>query len=111
MSGSSGYVGPVGSSPSGQPTDCLRYTKETVLSSPQPDVIGKLRVDDQLEIVFDDLVEQRVIVAKTSSNEIAGSITGEGRLRTCMIEGHPYVAIVRSVSGGACKVQIRIKAS
>jgi hypothetical protein len=109
MSGS-GYGGSAGSPQPSQATDCARYTKETILSSPQPAVIGKLRPNEQLEVAFESQTDQRVIVAKTGSDEIAGSITGEGRLRTCMIEGHQYVAIVQSVNGGACRVQIRIKA-
>jgi hypothetical protein len=109
MSGSSGYSGPPASLPADN-ADCARYVKETVLSSPKPAIIAGLRSGDELTVEFDSPPNDRVIVATTTADGIAGSITGEGRLRDCMIKGYRYVAIVQSVSGGACRVQIRSKA-
>jgi hypothetical protein len=107
MSGSSGGFSPNPGRLGG--TDCTRLAKELILSSPQPQVIRSLRQGEILEIDFDAPPGDKVIVAKTQRGQIAGSVTGEQRLRTCMIEGYRYVAEVLSVSGGACRVQIRYR--
>jgi hypothetical protein len=109
MSGSSGYPTSAASTSTGQP-DCARYVSETVLSSPIPAVIRDLRNGEQLDIEFDSPPNDRIIIAKTTGGQNAGSITGDSRLRTCMVNGYRYVAIVQFVNGGACKVQIRLKA-
>jgi hypothetical protein len=107
MSGSSGYPGSSAPASTDQP-NCTRYVSETVLSSPAPAIITGLRQGDRLHIEFDSPPNERIIIARTDDGQIAGSITGDSRLRACMVGGYRYVAIVQSVSGGACKVQIRI---
>jgi len=90
------------------PSDCARFTKEVVLSSPNPAVLPALTVGEILVLQFEPTSNQRVIQAVTDAGIVAGSVTGEAGLRTCMIEGHDYVAEVLGVQGGSCRVRIRV---
>lgn len=108
MSGGGSGGGGFGGIPD-SPNDCARFVKETILNSPNPEVIPELQVGQILLVKFDPESGQRVIQAVTSAESVAGSITGEPGLRNCMIEGYEYVAEVVSVQGGSCKVKIRVK--
>lgn len=90
------------------PSDCARFTKEVVLSSPDPAVLPTLKTDQVLNLRFEPDSNQRVIQAVTASDLVAGSVTGETSLRNCMVEGHQYVAVILGVQGGSCRVRIRV---
>lgn len=90
------------------PSDCARFTKEVVLSSPDPAVISTLANGQILALGFEPESNQRVIQAVTSDSEVAGSVTGEPSLRNCMVEGFNYVAEVLEIRGGSCRVRIRV---
>jgi hypothetical protein len=84
-------------------------TKEVILSSPDPAVISTLSVGTFLILAFESGSDNRVILAVTSDGRIAGSVTGEAGLRSCMLDGFEYVAEVLSIHGGSCKIRIRAK--
>lgn len=90
------------------PSDCARFTKEVVLSSPNPAVLPTLEISQILALQFEPDSNNRVIQAVTDANSVAGSVTGETSLRNCMVEGHQYVAEVLKVQGGSCRVRIRV---
>lgn len=90
------------------PSDCARFTKDVVLSSPDPAVLPTLTSGQILKLEFEPDSNQRVIQAVTAADLVAGSVTGETSLRNCMVEGHQYVAEVLGVQGGSCRVRIRV---
>ena len=109
MSGSgSGGGGERGGTPEA-PSDCARFAKDVILSSPVPVVISTLNVGDILTLNFEPDTNQRVIQAVTANGRVAGSVTGEPRLRDCMSQSFEYIAEVLSIQGGACRVKVRVK--
>jgi len=97
-------------SPRGQEHDCASLFEETVLNSPNPSVISKLKRDDVLELQVQRKGRAHVLVA-LKGTEIAGSITSAllAKIIDCIEKGFEYVAIVKTIRGGACTVQIRPK--
>lgn len=110
MSGSGGGSGSGSGSGGARFTDCLDIMAQTVLNSPVPEVIGDLKKGDILSISISMEGERRRVLA-TKSGLIAGSITF-GQLATlinCIEDGYEFVAIIISISGGSCIVEIRPK--
>jgi hypothetical protein len=56
-----------------------------------------------------DKARQNVIEAIDASGNVAGSITGQPRLRDCLKQGYQYIAEVLSINKGACEVQVRAR--
>lgn len=100
------------SSPSGEEHDCASIFEETVLNSPNPIVIAKLKPGDVLELQLRKRGKTFVLLALYGT-EIAGSITSAllAKIIDCIDKGFQYVALVKSIRGGACTVQIRPKGS
>jgi hypothetical protein len=98
--------------PFGDPIEeqCDKITSETTLSSPVPPVLAKIRKNDLLDIQVDHSGKTPVVRA-VFHGETAGSITSSviQRIVECIEKGHVYVAEVLSITGGACKVRVRIK--
>ena len=86
--------------------DCSRTTIRTQLFSPDPKVLKKIAVGDQLEIQLIKPVGPCVAVYK---GNIAGTIISKDlmQLINCIKKGFVFIAVVRSVSGGACAVTIK----
>jgi len=80
----------------------------THLSSPKPAVIKTLQKNDQLTVELQNHGGRSVVVAKTAKGQEAGSITGSGlaKLIECLHQGHPFKAVVISVEGGGCLVNV-----
>ena len=106
MSGS-GHSSGGGPSAASNDVDCSQLTDETTLNSPDPNVIRELSVGDVLVIVLAN--ERQSLVAMDSHGNIAGSITSNLMLQfiKCLDGGFEYVAVVQSIVGGQCTVQIR----
>lgn len=87
---------------------CEDIFEQTVLNSPVPSVISKLKKGDTLRV--SELKSGKVVslVAKYD-NDIAGSITitSTARILACIERGFKYVAIVVKVDGGSCTVDVR----
>lgn len=108
MSGSSS--GPP--SPRGSEQDCASLFEETVLNSPNPSVISRLKLGDVLDLQV-HRTGKAVVLLALHGTETAGSITSTlmAKIIDCIGKGFEYVAIVKSIRGGACTVQIRPKGS
>ena len=88
---------------------CERVAFRAALNSPQPAVIAKLTVGDELTIRL-QTTPNTAIVAEYSG-VIAGSLTGShvSTLTNCIQNGFQYLATVVSVSGGNCIVDVSVK--
>lgn len=105
MSGSGNGNGGGPSTPD-DTVDCAKLFDKTVINSPDPKVIKSLKVGDVLSVT---VTGKRVIQVVTENGETAGSITSMRMLQfiECIEKGFAYVAIVKSLSGGRCEVEIR----
>ncbi|MDD5169680.1 MAG: hypothetical protein PHN75_12740 [Syntrophales bacterium] len=96
-----------GGIPPTPPIDCARIMEKTILNSPVPEVINALKSGDILNVKL----QGKSLVATTKEGKVAGALTPPllPRIVQCIAEGHEYVAIVLSVSGGQCTVEVRIR--
>jgi hypothetical protein len=104
MSGSGG--GDYLPTPTGGP--CERLKQETAVQSPNPDVIARLSVRDELDVSLGVQGQAKTIFVRAGA-DIAGTlvISGQGRLIECLEQGYTYVAVVKALSGADCVVEIR----
>src|ERR1035437_6899779 len=88
-------------------TDCSSIIEHTILNSPDPKVLSKLKVNDQLQL--EAKTDRGPLVAIDSSGNIAGSITSGilAQLLDCIKKGYKFIAIIEEMDGGKCKVEIR----
>ncbi len=86
---------------------CADIFVQTTLASPVPEVIKKLKPNDVLRFQLQG--ERGPLLAITDQKEIAGSITSSylARIIRCITEGYKFIAIVKSVNGGRCDIEIR----
>lgn len=104
----SGYGNPTGGGNGGYSDgNCVDIFVQTTLASPNPEVIGMLKPNDILSLQLER--EIGPLLAITPQNEIAGSITSSmlAKLIRCITEGFKFIAIVKSVTGGRCDIEIR----
>jgi hypothetical protein len=107
MSGSGGGGGG-GRSP--DPADCSTLVLRTHLNSPKPAVLKTLRKGSRLTVELESHGGKAVVVAKTPTGQVAGSITagsGLAALIACLRKGVEFIAIVNSVAGGGCEVLVQ----
>lgn len=106
MSGSSG--GYIPSFKNSSDVDCHDLMFTTSLSSPDPLVIGGLKVGDKLEIVKNP---PKSIEVLNLDGEVAGALlsTYNFRLLECMDKGVEFEGTVTSVLGANCKILIKAK--
>lgn len=105
--GSGGGVGGEGGIPPVPNIDCMRIMEKTILNSPVPEVVSTLKTGDILKVSL----RERSLVAVTENNAVAGALTPPllPRIVECINEGYEYIAIVQTVSGGRCIVEIRLR--
>ncbi len=104
MSGGGG-PGPYGDGPSDPIVDC-KIVERVILNSPNPTVLLKLRVGDELDV----LLVGKVLVAQPKSGPPAAGALTPARLADlldCMDKGRKYKAVVLKITGGRCDVEIR----
>lgn len=102
MSGGGGY-GP--SSTSGSSTPCEDLIYETILRSPKPQVISKLKPKDILEINKLDI--EGPVVGEHPKHGIAGSILERlDNLLKCLDKGNTYQGEVLSINGSEVIIRI-----
>lgn len=106
MSGSDPSVRTSGTGSGGGNDDC-RKRFETVLGTPNPDVVASLTRSQLLDVVkIDNPI--RGVVARTIDGEIVGAITRDiAGLRRCIDRGVLYEAEVIRVTGGSVTVEVR----
>ncbi|EHJ48321.1 hypothetical protein DFW101_2316 [Solidesulfovibrio carbinoliphilus subsp. oakridgensis] len=104
--GSGGSSGGGGSGGGGN--ICSSLFERTILSSPVPEVITKLKQGGILQI---ELIDQGRILAASFHGERAGSIISPKLIEfiECIQAGFEYIATVDAVDGGQCQVTIRPK--
>jgi hypothetical protein len=78
-----------------------------VLNSPVPEVVGALKNGEVLAVKVHNGTS---LVAVTENGKVAGALTPPllPRIVECIEEGFEYVAIVLSVSGGECRVHVKL---
>lgn len=92
---------------SGDDDDCPGRPFETVLASPNPDVVAQLDIDQLLDIVS---VEEPVrgVIAQTLDGDFVGAIVRDiVRLRRCIAAGNTYEADVVRIAGGSVTILVR----
>lgn len=104
MSGSSGGGG---GGFSENHVDCADLRFSAQLSSPQPAVVGSLKVGDVLQVNIAQLGSAQAL-AVLSSGVPAGTLLGANatRLRECILKGHSYCAKVTSLNGAQVLLDI-----
>lgn len=87
--------------------DCTNIFERTILSSPVPEVLASLSVDDVLNLELRG--DRGPLVAVAPDGRHAGSVTSASLadLIRCINEGHAYIALVLSLDRGRCEVEIR----
>jgi hypothetical protein len=87
-------------------TDCSLTTIRTQLFSPDPKVLKKITVGDNLNIQLANPSGPCVALYK---GNIAGTIISKDlmQLINCIKKGFQFIAVVRSLSGGSCAVTIK----
>lgn len=108
MSGSSGSGGGGGSSGGSSVGDC-NIVERVPLNSPQAAVVATLTQSQELDV---QLRGGSVVAVVSASNSIAGSLTPRRlvELIDCINQGRQYVAVVMTVRGALCEVEIRPRA-
>jgi hypothetical protein len=110
MSGSgSGGGGGGGGGHVSEGMNCSALTFRTPLNSPKPDVLATLSVGDRLRVVL--VPPKGPVEVRTTKDRVAGSITSIQmvQLMNCINKGYEYEAEVKSLSGGRCDIEIRVK--
>lgn len=105
----SGHGGGGGGGGGGDGTpNCASLIFEAPLSSPVDDVVANLKRGDTLSVRRGP-GSGKSLVAVTQSGRTAGAIVSsqQARLVACLEEGFEYVALVKSLSGGAVDLQVR----
>lgn len=110
MGGSGGGNGRHGEEPP-PPRDfagCEAIRFETVLASPQQTVVASLVLGQVLPLRLGSQQNRPVVDAVTDAGGRAGSIisTHLTQLIECLQRGHDYVAEVRDLNGGTCRVLV-----
>jgi len=93
---------------------CSTLFEKTILNSPKPQVLAKIKVNDLLNLQLMPSGASKVLVAMTQEGEVAGSITSSKlpKLIHCIEYEHfSYIATVDRVDGGRCEITIRPKAA
>ena len=87
---------------------CEAIRFETVLASPEQTVVASLLLGQVLLLRLGSQQNRPVLDAVTDAGNRAGSITSMDltQLIECLQRGHNYVAEVRDLNGGACRVLV-----
>ena len=90
-------------------TDPCDITEVTTLNSPNRSVLSTLQVGESLNIEFVQGPPRQLLAKR--GDLVAGSITSPSSMRIIQcIQGdnREYVAVVRSILGGRCEVEIQL---
>lgn len=102
-------IGHGGGGRGGTAPDCA-IVEQTVVNSPNPDVVPTLTVGDRLAVERKkDQAHRPLLVALNKGKEVVGSLTPRRlhEILACIDLGTVYVAVVMSRSGGKVGVEIR----
>jgi hypothetical protein len=99
-----------GGIPDGGPQDgeCQKTYKPINLASSQEDVLKKLERGSQMDLAIEQ-VGGKPSLRVLYQGEYAGSILKyAAKIIDCINRGHTYVAIVTSLDGGSCVLEVRM---
>jgi hypothetical protein len=106
MSGGGGgsYAGDGGA---GKDLDC-NIVRRDPLTDPDPKVLKALKKGDICEVELDESAGRARIVVR-HEGAIVGILFFQGftRMIECMRRGHCYIAIIQTLKGGWCEVEVR----
>jgi hypothetical protein len=90
---------------------CERVYRGVSLSSPKRNILSKLKVGDRLNLEIRTYKDSFVVFAVTASGEDAGTVISSSNVQIikCIQQGYIYVAIVKTLDGGDCTLEIRMK--
>jgi len=105
MSGS----GSGGRTPSAPSNPCDQLSFFSVITSPQPAVIGQLGVGAVLNVALQATPQTAIVVDYNGA--VAGALTGTKitNLISCLQNGYDFTAEVISIVGGKCTVRVKAK--
>ena len=86
---------------------CESLVIDTQLSSPKPEVVDRIKINDQL-LITAQLSGGTTVIVAMYYGEIAGGLASPdtGRLRTCLENGTQYVAKVTAKNDGQVRVRV-----
>jgi hypothetical protein len=90
------------------PPDPCNIVENTIVNSPDRTVLRTVRVNDVLSVRLSPGPPIQLLV-ETSAGAVLGSLTSASvpQLVNCIGSGFSYSAIVTSIQGGVCNVQIQ----
>lgn len=88
---------------------CQKIYKPINLLSGDPAVLGKIQVGTELNLLIEEINGNKSL-RLVYQNEYVGSITSfASQIINCIEQqGHTYVAVVLSMEGGSCVVEVRM---
>lgn len=99
-----------GYTPADERTPCDQLQFDATVASPQPSVVQQLQPGDELDVDHRVSDGTRAIVLLTADGNLAGALTTRtADLLRCLQAGFEFVAVVRSVDGGAVHVHVQPK--
>lgn len=103
----SGIGGGVGGGFTPQFDSCETLVIDTQLSSPKPQVVGRIQVGDLL-VIATQVTGGTTVVVALLNDDVAGGLASPqtGRLRACLEAGTNYVAKVTGKDDGQVRVRI-----
>jgi hypothetical protein len=92
--------------------DCLKIYRGVRLSSPKSTVLSKLKVDDRLDLDVRKYKGSPILYAMKSGQD-AGTVISLSvtQIVKCIEQGYRYIAIVKTLDGGDCTLEIRMETS
>lgn len=111
MSGSSSGGGGYGGGDGGEQPSCYDFVERVHVSSPNPAVAVKVKIDEVLDVTIQS-GNTPLLILETQSGEILGSVVPYkmARLLACILnEGVQYMAVILEMNQGLIKVEIRAK--
>ena len=88
--------------------DCAALQFEATVSSPQPNAVAALQVDEVLTVAIEQQGAARMIALRRANNDLVGSLTDRIReLIRCIQEGVDFEAVVLGIQGGAVRVRVQ----
>src|SRR5689334_17820037 len=90
-----------------KPNKCSGIDVDVTLYSPNPFVIAKLSLYDELMIVYRE--PSGPLLVTTDLNEVIGSILGSDthELVNCIKKGFKFIGVVKSINGGNCTINVK----
>lgn len=88
---------------------CPTILRDVNLISPDDSVLSKLTVNSQLNLEVIEISGKSSLRAFFNGKDAGGIVsTQAGQLIKCILDGHRYIAIVTSLDGGSCILEVRM---